>query len=421
MELLAALRSALEGGPTVHAGPPVDAPPGTALVVRTSGSTGTPRAVLLSASCLVASAAATHARLGGPGRWLLALPTTHIAGLQVLVRSALAGTTPGVLTGPFRSRSFVEAASDVLASSGPRYTALVPTQLTRLLAWGGSGLAALRSFDAVLVGGAALASPVLSAARAAGVAVVTTYGMTETAGGCVYDGVPLDGVRVELADGAVQGGAAQDRTDQGGAAQDRTDQGGAGQDRAVQDRADQNGAGQERAGRDGVIQGGAGRDGVIQGGAGRHGVIQGGAGRHGVIRLGGPTVAIGYLGSPPFDGWFETSDLGAVADGRLRVLGRADDVINTGGVKVAPAAVEEVLLAQPGVQEACVVGVADPEWGLRVAVAVVGVVDDAALAAVRAALGPAAVPRRVAVVGALPERGPGKVDRAAVAALFAAG
>ena len=323
MDLADRLRDALDGGPP--------------LVVHTSGSTAEPKAVLLPGSCLLASATATHARLGGPGTWLLALPTTHIAGVQVLVRSMVAGTTPGVLSGPFRSRSFVESASDVLASDGPRYTALVPTQLTRVLSWGGSALDALRSFDAVLIGGAALASPVLSAAVDAGVRVVTTYGMTETAGGCVYDGVPLDGVEVELVDG--------------------------------------------------------------------------------VIRIGGPTIALGYAGSPPFGGWFTTSDLGQWTDGRLRVLGRADDVINTGGEKVAPSAVEAVLVAQPGVREACVVGVPDPEWGQRVAVAVVGSVSEAALAAVRAALGPAAVPRRVVEVAALPERGPGKVDRAAVAAM----
>ncbi|UVS82271.1 o-succinylbenzoate--CoA ligase [Actinokineospora sp. UTMC 2448] len=306
--------------------------------VRTSGSTGTPKTVLLSASCLLASAHATHARLGGPGAWLLALPTDHIAGLQVQVRSLVAGTVPSVLTGPFRGPSFVAAASAVPAD-GPRYTSLVPTQLTRVLSWGGSALAALRSFDAVLVGGAALASPVLDAAREAGVRVVTTYGMTETAGGCVYDGVPLDGVSVELVDG--------------------------------------------------------------------------------VIRIGGPTVAIGYADSPPFDGWFTTSDLGEFVGGRLRVLGRADDVINTGGEKVAPASVEAVLLAQPGVREVCVVGVPDPEWGQRVAAAVVGDLTETALSAVRTALGAAAVPRRVAVVDALPEKDSGKVDRAAVALMFA--
>ena len=325
MDLLDRLRAALDGGP--------------ALAVPTSGSTGEPKSVLLPGSALLASATATHARLGGPGTWLLALPTTHIAGIQVLVRSLVAGTTPGELAGPFRGLPFVAAASDVLAADGPRYTALVPTQLTRVLDWGGDALAALRSFDAVLVGGAALASPALAAAREAGVRVVTTYGMTETAGGCVYDGLPLDGVSVEITDA-------------------------------------------------------------------------------GLIRLGGPTVAHGYAGSPPFGGWFTTSDLGEVVGGRLRVLGRADHVINTGGEKVAPAAVEAVLLGQPGVRAACVVGVADPEWGQRVAAVVVGAVSADALAAVRDALGPAAVPRRVLAVDALPEKAPGKVDRAAVAGLL---
>lgn len=65
-----------------------------ALVVTTSGTTGAPKGALLTAAALIASASATHHRLGGPGNWLLAVPAIHIAGLQVLVRSALAGTVP---------------------------------------------------------------------------------------------------------------------------------------------------------------------------------------------------------------------------------------------------------------------------------------------------------------------------------------
>ncbi|PWW64210.1 o-succinylbenzoate--CoA ligase [Actinokineospora spheciospongiae] len=355
--LVGPLRAALDGtGPAVlplAAGesaaamrPDLPVEPGTALIVRTSGSTGAPKGVLLPAAALRASAGATHARLGGPGTWLLAMPAHHIAGVQVVVRSLLAATPLSVLPpGSFRGRVFVESAADVLAADGPRYTALVPTQLTRLLTEGGAALAALRAFDGVLVGGAATPPALLDRARAEGVRVRTTYGMSETSGGCVYDGVPLDGVRVRTADGLVQ--------------------------------------------------------------------------------LAGPTLASGYRldpGNPAFaGGWFRTNDLGAF-DGRvLTVLGRADDVINTGGEKVPPAAVERVLTGCPGVLEACVVGLPDPEWGQSVAAAVVasGTVDVRGLvAAVRAELGPVAAPKRVRVVAGLPLRGPGKVDRAAVAALL---
>jgi o-succinylbenzoate---CoA ligase len=168
--------------------------PGTDLVVVTSGSTGGGRGVLLSAGALRASATATAARLGGPGSWLLALPTSAIGGLQVLIRSALAGREPVVLA---RGESLAAAVSR-LPDGDRRYTAMVPTQLRRFLADDADVLA---SFDGILVGGAATDAALLDRARAAGVQVRTTYGMSETAGGCVYDGVPLDGVRVRVADG----------------------------------------------------------------------------------------------------------------------------------------------------------------------------------------------------------------------------
>jgi len=168
------------------------------LVVPTSGSTGTPRGALLTRSALTASAEATAARVGGPGGWLLCLPTTHVAGLQVLLRSLAAGTTPVCqdLTGGFTAAAFTAAAAG-LSGPGRRYTSVVPTQLLRLLD-DPSATDALRGFDAVLLGGAATPAPLLHRAREAGVVAVTTYGMSETSGGCVYDGLPLDGVRASL-------------------------------------------------------------------------------------------------------------------------------------------------------------------------------------------------------------------------------
>ena len=175
--------------------------PGTDLVVVTSGSTGGGKGVLLSAAALRASATATLARLGGPGSWLLALPTSAIGGLQVLVRSALAGREPAVLA---RGETLAQAAAQ-LPAGDRRYTALVPTQLRRYLA---AEPEVLASFDAVLVGGAATDPALLDAARVAGVQVRTTYGMSETASGCVYDGVPLDGVAVRVTEGVELAGPA---------------------------------------------------------------------------------------------------------------------------------------------------------------------------------------------------------------------
>lgn len=160
------------------------------VVVATSGSTGEPKHVLLSRRALRASATATAARLGGHGQWLLNLPPTHVAGLQVLFRSVLAGTTPVLQDG-----TLVDAAARMTAER--RYVSLVPTQLHRLLD-DPAAADALRGFSTVLVGGAAVPAVLRGRAAVAGVHVVATYGMSETCGGCVYDGVPLDGVAVAV-------------------------------------------------------------------------------------------------------------------------------------------------------------------------------------------------------------------------------
>ncbi|MCV2490430.1 o-succinylbenzoate--CoA ligase [Geodermatophilus sp. YIM 151500] len=357
-----ALRACLDGGAplaVVPAGPPdavaaaraalhPDEPvePGAHLLVVTSGSTGAARGVLLSAGALRASATATLDRLGGPGSWLLALPVSAIAGLQVLCRGLLAGRSATVLE---RGEPLAAAVAR-LPGDDRRYTALVPTQLRRHL---DGEPDALRSFDAVLVGGAATDPELLDRARAAGVHVVTTYGMTETAGGCVYDGRPLTGVQV-------------------------------------------------RAGADGGVE------------------------------LAGPALALGYRCDPSataaafVDGWFRTRDAGSLdAEGRLTVQGRLDDVVVTGGVNVAPPAVEAALRAHPAVADAVVFGRPDPEWGQRVVAAVVpaasGAPDlDALRPWVAGRLGGAAAPRELHLLDAVPLLHTGKPDRRAVAAALGA-
>src|SRR5579859_7419934 len=181
-----------EGVTTARSGPNRGVAEGTAVVIGTSGSTGAPKGVELSAGALRYSARASLERVGArPGeRWLCCLPPTHVAGLQVLVRSLVSGTEPVLAE---------RADAETLAASGCAHVSLVPVQLQRLLA-GRDGPAALAGFSSVLLGGAAAPAGLLAAARAARVPVVTTYGMTETCGGCVYDGVPLDGVRVEIRD-----------------------------------------------------------------------------------------------------------------------------------------------------------------------------------------------------------------------------
>ncbi len=322
-----------------------------ALVVTTSGTTGTPKGALLTAAALTASAVATHDRLGGPGRWLLALPSFHIAGIQVLVRSLLAGEVPVELD--------VSAGFDVgqLPSAvqqlgpGRRYSSLVATQLAKALD-DPAAAEALADLDAVLIGGGPAPRPVLDAAAAAGVTVVRTYGMSETAGGCVYDGVPLDGVTLRIDDGR--------------------------------------------------------------------------------IVLGGPTLAKGYRNPPDPDpfaeaGWFRTDDIGVVGDsGLLTVLGRVDDAISTGGLTVLPQPVEAALRTHPAVADCAVFGLADERLGQRVVAAVVLASGSAAptldtlRAHVARTLDQTAAPRELHIVGALPMRGIGKVDRSALIQLASA-
>ncbi len=318
-----------------------------AVVVSTSGTTGVPKGAMLTASALIASAEATHRRLGGPGRWLLALPAYHVAGLQVLVRSVIADTTPVAVPAGFDGAELASAVASL--GSGRRYASLVAAQLDKALQ-DPTAAAALASLNAVLIGGGPMPEGVAERASAAGVSVVRTYGMSETAGGCVYDGVALDGVRVRIDDGRVM--------------------------------------------------------------------------------LGGATLAKGYrnpVEPDPFaePGWFRTDDIGAVDDsGVLRVLGRVDDAISTGGLTVLPQLVEAALATHPAVADSAVFGVADERLGQRVVAAVVVATGRPAptltelRAHVASALPSTAAPREVHLVDELPRRGIGKVDRRELAARF---
>lgn len=376
---------------------------GVDMVLRTSGSTtGTGKLVGVSMDALVASARATHKRLGGPGIWVLALPAYHAAGVQVLVRAAVAGTHVfnAYKEGGFDPQHLAQvidaacvAAADCGAGSSfdddavsscaggaggeaegalaaddsgracPVYTSLVPTQLRRALD-DEQLRGALARLDAVLIGGAAADAQLLEQAKAAGIRVVTTYGMSETCGGCVYDGQPLPGVSMDV-------------------------------DQAT-----------------------------------------------GAIWLSGPMLATGYLGDEertrrcfvsrpqagePARRWFITSDRGHIVDGRLQVLGRLDDVIISGGIKVEPGPIEALLALNPLVSECAVVGLPDLQWGQVVTAVVVpasmpglGRVDEGAILAqirvyLEQKLSGAQCPKQVLLADALPYKGIGKVDRRALA------
>lgn len=168
------------------AGSPLEAD--AAVLVGTSGSTGDPKGVLLTADAVRASVAATHRRLGGSGHWVCPLPLHYVAGLMTAARAAVAGTQISVVPSDL---------SQLPLHDGRNYVSVVAAQLHRALD-DPDAVAALTRFDAVLVGGSAIPAALLARGREAGIKLVATYGMAETCGGCVYDGVPLDGVRIDI-------------------------------------------------------------------------------------------------------------------------------------------------------------------------------------------------------------------------------
>ena len=333
----------------------IEDPESIALVVGTSGSTGAPKQTALSMRALRASARATErffadypsagaakpqrAVSEDPAQWLLALPAHYVAGAQVLARSVLAGTTPVVAASvtdgvSFTPEVFLNAAERL--SCARQFVSLVPTQVHKLLeaaeanpTMGSEIYDALGQFTGILLGGAPASASLLTTARELGLNVVTTYGSAETAGGCVYSGVALPGVRLRvvpedagLADSPVVAGA-------------------------------------EAAGR---------------------------------IWLGGEHLASGYLGDSARTAshffvdahgcrWYRTDDYGSLTSSApnapenegapmLNVVGRSDDVIITGGVKVSARAVAAVLESHPAVREAAVMGIPDARWGSAMAAAI---------------------------------------------------
>ena len=390
----------LLGGYAADAGAGAAAEP-IALVVGTSGSTGTPKRTALTARALAASAAATERFFGSnsdaASQWLLALPAHYIAGAQVLARSVLAGTAPVIARSViepvhFSPEVFLQAVERM--SSARRFISLVPTQLHKLLEsadadphLGAEIHEALGSFTGILLGGAPASADLLAAATALGLNTVTTYGSAETAGGCVYSGSVLPGVRVELV------------PEEGMPAVPDT--------------------GGEPA-------------------------------QVGRIWISGAHLASGYIGDAArtaehfftaADGtrWYRTDDYGLLApdsnkncsEPRLQVLGRSDDVLISGGVKISARAVATVLEEHPAVREACVVGLPDARWGTAIAAAVTLVpfagatpaenspaLNEELCALLRARctekLGAPAAPKQLSILPDFPLTSTGKPDRAEI-------
>lgn len=326
----------------------------TGVLVSTSGSTGTPKTVMLSRGALTSAAQAAHDRLGGPGAWVNPLPPWYVAGLMTVVRAILAGC-------PHRQ---ISPHLEDLPHPGQRsYLSLVPAQLHRGLS-DPEICKILTTYDAVLIGGAALDESLHAQAVQAGVRVVTTYGMSETCGGVVYDGIPLDGVTVRF-----QPIDPADPID----AVDPVDPGGTGREPA-----------------------------------------------EGRILLETPTLFDGYLGDQEdtakvkIGHAFLTSDRGLLIDSRLHVLGRVDDVVQSGGVNVDLAAIQRLLERYFPHQTACF-AVPDPVWGATVILASTGPDLDQIMDRLGPHIDSAARPRGIMGLDALPRTHSGKIDRETLA------
>lgn len=367
--LVEPLRAALfEGGPAVLPRPggaklsataPLEVSDDIALVVETSGTTGAPKRVALSATALLASAEAALVELGGKGQWLQVLPAHYIAGIQVVTRCVLSGTTPVALhPQPFSTVAMADRFTALTEAAGdhPLFTSVVPAQLRRILddAPALPGLhQMMQEFGAILVGGQSIPSDIIERSEAAGYRVIRTYGASETAGGCVWNQRPIGASRVAVFDGR--------------------------------------------------------------------------------LAISGPTLASEYLDNPEATAaafveregarWYMSDDAGHVdSTGLVVVDGRLDDVIVSGGVKVALGVVERLVNAEfPGV-DAHVVGAAHEQWGHVPVVIATSEIDVVRLRlAVHRALGPEARPERVIRVARIPLLASGKPDRLALSAIARAG
>jgi O-succinylbenzoic acid--CoA ligase len=290
-----------------------------AVVIGTSGTTGSPKEVSLSSRALLASARASNKFIGAKSgdTWSLLLPLTHVAAVNVFIRAIELGTIP------------VDLRNHVGQYPRVDFTAIVPTQLFKALNGDEDLLKHLQGAQKVLVGGAALSASMRNQATAAGINIVTTYGMSETSGGCVYNGQILDGVDVEV--------------------------------------------------------------------------------RGGIIFIQGEVLA---LNLDLQNGWFETNDLGEFIDEKLVVVGRADDVIISGGENLSLNNVESILNEHfPSIQAAAF-SIDDAQWGQALHLAIVGDLDKNSIASIlESKIGAFAKPKGIHFMNSLPLLGIGKVDR----------
>ena len=318
------------------------------LLVCTSGSTGNPKAVEISAAALLSATKLVNAKFENPASWLLAINPAFIGGAMVIARAITQDQKweYGLdENGKFSPEIFAGIAQAFIAQNGRVRTSLVAAQLSALIAQDHINL--LKKFDAILVGGGQISPEVYKNLKDDGVNLIRTYGMTETCGGVVWDGKALDDVSIRIENPA-----------------------------------------------------------------------NGGAGR---ISINSPSNATCYHGNSEGikqlneitfnNNWIMTQDIGTYENATLKVIGRSDDIVISGGVNVSVHAIENVLRDQPGVEDAVVFAMPDKIWGTIVAAVIVGNAELLALQdAIEKELGSPAKPRVIKFSHELPLLPNGKID-----------
>ena len=318
------------------------------LLVCTSGSTGNPKAVEISAAALLSATRLVNAKFENPASWLLAINPAFIGGAMVIARAITQDQKweYGLdENGKFSPEIFAGIAQTFIAQNGRVRTSLVAAQLSALIAQDHINL--LKKFDAILVGGGQISPEVYKNLKDDGVNLIRTYGMTETCGGVVWDGKALDDVSIRIENPA-----------------------------------------------------------------------NGGAGR---ISINSPSNATCYHGNSEGikqlneitfnNNWIMTQDIGTYENATLKVIGRSDDIVISGGVNVSVHAIENVLRDQPGVEDAVVFAMPDKIWGTIVAAVIVGNAELLVLQdAVEKELGSPAKPRIIKFAHELPLLPNGKID-----------
>src|SRR5581483_11667057 len=340
-----------------------------AAILYTSGTTGAPKGAMLTHANLIANTEALHEAWGWRADDVLlhALPLFHVHGLFVAATAALGAGATMLFLPRFDPSQVIELLPRATLFMG------VPTMYHRLAADAGLTPAVCESVRLFVSGSAPLSVADFNAFRQrTGHTILERYGLTETGMNISNPlqgerkpgkiGVPLPGVRVRLVD-------AEKGTD------------------------------------------------VAQGDVGE-------------IWVRGPNVFAGYYHAPEktaetfVDGWFRTGDLGRQdADGYYEIVGRAKDLIISGGLNVYPAEVENALGAIRGVEDCAVIGLPDPDWGERVTAVIIRASGaelsaDQVMAEARTRLAPYKCPRRVEFAETLPRNAMGKVEKARLRTIY---